>query len=225
MTGSAQLDRENQMVHGLCERRRETAILRLKVVNPNRLAVVVSRKRTEPCRNSQSACHSEIMRKHLKPTISWNSETTTRSKDPPSYIIHIRTYVHTPWINLGNSYEKGDMFSCGNHSGISLIGTATKLVASTVLHWLFGTRERCMCGNQAGFRPDLVRIDQFFTLRQISDQRHIPQTHDFSLSSYGKGILLSLSCSSLAVPLIRPRQRFFLIIHYQHANSRTRVRA
>lgn len=134
MTGSAQLDRENQMVHGLCERRRETAILRLKVVNPNRLAVVVSRKRTEPCRNSQSACHSEIMRKHLKPTISWNSETTTRSKDPPSYIIHIRTYVHTPWINLGNSYEKGDMFSCGNHSGISLIGTATKLVASTVLH-------------------------------------------------------------------------------------------
>ena len=68
-------------------------------------------------------------------------------------------------------FKKGCRNICSNHRGISLIPTASKILASVVLRRLSPKREEQIREEQAGFRAGRGCIDQI-TLRQLLEHRH-----------------------------------------------------
>ena len=69
-------------------------------------------------------------------------------------------------------FKKGDVKTCSNYRGISLINIAFKIGEIVLKNRIAPAYEKYARENQAGFRPGRGCRDQIFTLRQILEQRY-----------------------------------------------------
>ena len=90
------------------------------------------------------------------------------------HLIWTTESVPTEWgtATIVPVYKKGNRNECSNYRGISLISTASKILASILLRRLTPERELNSREEQAGFRRNRGCNDQIFTLRQILELRH-----------------------------------------------------
>lgn len=65
---------------------------------------------------------------------------------------------------------KGQRSECGNHSGISLLATAGKILAKIILNRIKTISEEVLLESQCGFRPGRSTTDMIFTLRQLQEK-------------------------------------------------------
>ena len=66
--------------------------------------------------------------------------------------------------------KKGDLSSCGNWRGVTLLSVPGKILCSILLHRLRDCLDLKLRGEQAGFRPGRSCSDQIFVLRNIIEQ-------------------------------------------------------
>eukprot|EP00117_Sycon_ciliatum_P039107 scpid84793/ scgid1426/ Transposon TX1 uncharacterized 149 kDa protein; ORF 2 len=77
--------------------------------------------------------------------------------------------------------KKGDLGSCDNWRGISLLDVAGKLVARMIANRLQVLGERCLPDSQCGFRRGRGCSDMVFAVRQILEKLHEHATKGFAV--------------------------------------------
>lgn len=97
--------------------------------------------------------------------------------------------------------KTGERFSFKNHKGISLVNLRSEMLASIILHRLSIVRKTCIYEKQSSFRHGLGYTEQNFHFTKVLEQTKI------SLSWFESRLRLSHWCISMALPLVRRRDK------------------
>jgi len=69
-------------------------------------------------------------------------------------------------------YKKGEKSECSNYSGISLLNTVHKILATAINNSLKSYTEDLLSQEQNGFRRKWSTMDNIFIMRQILEKRY-----------------------------------------------------